>query len=146
MPVCTEDLDKANSRSHWNIRWCGGNKCGAKREHCKLHSKERHTGGLTSGLADRLDGKSLQFQLLPGIWSRWATNDIYVVPKCCLFQWVFSPVGRRVDYGWGNVHFFYRLFHTERSCTHWFSRVYFWSALFALWCESKTFCLSSFKT
>ena len=33
MPVCTEDLDKANSRSHWNIRWCGENKCGTKREH-----------------------------------------------------------------------------------------------------------------
>ena len=36
MPVCTEDLDKANSRSHRNIRWCGGNKSGTKREHCKL--------------------------------------------------------------------------------------------------------------
>ena len=49
-------------------------------------------------LADRLDGKSLLFQLLPGIWSRWATHDIYFVPKCCLFQYVFSPAGRRVDY------------------------------------------------
>ena len=61
MPVCTEDLDKANNRSHRNIRWCGGIKCGTKRRHCKLYSKERHTGGL----ADRLDGKSLLFQLLP---------------------------------------------------------------------------------
>ena len=68
MLVCTEDLDKANSRSHRNLRWCGGNKCGTKRE----HSKQRHT-------ADRLDGKSLLFQLLPGIWSRWATHDIYFV-------------------------------------------------------------------
>ena len=111
MPVCTEDLDKANSRSHGNIRWCGGNKCGTKREHCKLYSKERHT----DGLADRLDGKSLLFQLLPGIWSRWATNDIYLVPKCFLFQWIFSPAGRRVDYDWANVHYFYRLFHAEKS-------------------------------
>ena len=30
-------------------------------------------------LADRLDGKSLLFQLLPGIWSRWATHDIHLV-------------------------------------------------------------------
>ena len=58
MPVCTEDLDKANSRSHWNIRWCGGNKCRTKRQNCKLYSKERHTGAR----ADRLDGKSLLFQ------------------------------------------------------------------------------------
>ena len=94
MPVCTEDLDKANIRSPWNIRWCGGNKCRTKRQSCKLYSKERHTGAL----ADRLDGKSLLFQLLPGIWSRWATHDIYFVPKCCLFQYVFSPAGRRVDY------------------------------------------------
>ena len=57
MPVCREDSDKANSRSHRNIRWCGGNKCGTKREPCKLYSKEKHTGGL----ADRLDGKSLLF-------------------------------------------------------------------------------------
>ena len=57
MPVCTEDSDKAISRSHRNIRWCGGNKCGTKREPCKLYSKEKHTGGL----ADRLDGKSLLF-------------------------------------------------------------------------------------
>ena len=66
MSVCTEDLDKANSRSRWNVRWCGGNKRGTKREQCKLYSKERHTGGLT----DRLDRKSLLFQLLPGIWSQ----------------------------------------------------------------------------
>ena len=63
MPVCTEDLDKANSRSHWNIRWGGGKKCGTKREHCKSYSKETHT----DGLADRLDRKLLLFQLLPGM-------------------------------------------------------------------------------
>ena len=35
-----------NSWSHWNIRWCGGNKCGTKRGHFKLYAKERHIGGL----------------------------------------------------------------------------------------------------
>ena len=142
MPVCTEDLDKANSRSHWNIRRCGGKKCGTKREHCKSYSKERHTGGL----ADRLDRKLLLFQLLPVIWSRWLTNNIYLVPKCCLFQWIFSLAGRRVDYDWANEHYFYRLFYTRGRDTRWFSAVYFWSALFNFWCESRTFSLSSFKT
>ena len=89
MPVGTEDLDRANSRSHRNIRWCGGNKCGTKRGHCKLYSKERHTGGL----ADRLDGKSLLFQLLPacGVGGQHTTFTSFHNAACSnefFLQWV----------------------------------------------------------
>ena len=70
-------------------------------------------------------GKSLLFQLLPGICS----------------------VGQRIDYDWANVHYFCCFFHTERSWhAYWFSAVYFWSAWFSLWCESRAFSLTSFET
>ena len=54
--------------------------------------------------------------------------------------------GQRVDYDWANVHYFCCLFHTERSWhAYWFSAVYFWSAWFSLWCESRAFSLTSLK-
>ena len=79
MPVCTEDLDKAIAE--FTGTFGGKEEKSAELGHYKLYSKERHTGGLF----DRLDGKSLLFKLLPGIWGRWATHDIYLVSKCCLF-------------------------------------------------------------
>ena len=82
MPVCKEDLDKAIAEVPGTLD--GVEEISAElRENIVNYIQRRDT---TAGLADRLDGKPLLSQILPGIWGRWATHDIYVVPKCCLFQ------------------------------------------------------------
>ena len=143
MPVWTEDSDKANSRSHRNIRLCGGNKCGTKREHCKLYSKERHTGGL----AGRLDGKPLlcSYYLAYGVSGQHTTFTLCQNAACSDEH--FSPLGRWVDYDWAKLMciIFTACFTVRGRDMHWFSAVYFRLKLFAFWCESRTFSLSPFK-
>ena len=54
---------------------------------------------------------------------------------------------QRVDYDWGNVHYFCVCFLLiDRDTHYWFSAVYFWSTWFPLWCESRTFSLTSLET
>ena len=95
--LCWSWCANDNSRSHWNIRGIGGNICVTKRGHCTLYSKERHIGGL----ANRLDGTFTAVAVTT--WhdavcktgaERQATHDFYLLPKCCLFQWIFSLAGR----------------------------------------------------
>ena len=92
MPVCTEDLNKAKSRSHWNIRWCGENKCRTKREHCKLYSKERHTGGLGGQQATFTScqnaASSNEFFL------QWVDGQIMAEKMCIIFTACYTLRGR----------------------------------------------------
>ena len=59
---------------------------------------------------------------------RLITHDFYLMPKCCLFQWIFFPARyimlwkKRFD--WANVNFgrLLNFFYTERSWhAYWFS-------------------------
>ena len=46
MPIRKEDLDKAIAEVTGAFDGVVDDKCGTKRGHCKLKSKERHIGGL----------------------------------------------------------------------------------------------------
>ena len=46
MPIRTEDLDEAIAEVIRTFDGVTNDKCGTKRGHCKLQSKERHIGGL----------------------------------------------------------------------------------------------------
>ena len=72
----------------------GGNKCETTKEHCKLYSKERHTGGL----AGQLDGKSLlySYYLAYGVSGQHTTFTSCQNAACSVE--LFSPAGRWVDY------------------------------------------------
>ena len=51
----------------------------------------------------------------------------HVLPECCLFQWIFSPVGRLCSggkrFGWANVIFAAYISYERSWHTYWFSAV-----------------------
>ena len=72
-----------------------------------------------------------------------------LMPKCCLFQWIFSLSGRLCSEGkrfdWANVIFFCRLFHTEKSWhAYWFTAVIV-SGRHDLASDARAFPLTSFE-
>ena len=77
-----------NSQSHRNIRWCGGNKCGTKRGHRKLYSKERHI----DGLANRLWKITAVPVILPGNLCRTLNDGIYDLPAEESHYFSYLPV------------------------------------------------------
>ena len=141
IPVRTWDLDKTFSQSHWNIRWCGGDKCRTKKGHCKLYSinwrscrlaMENHCSSrYCLAYAVRKKGVSRQHMTFTSCQKATCSNEFFL---------------RRVDYDWANVHHFCCLFHTKKSWhTYWFSAVYFWLARFALCASQENFSLTSFE-
>ena len=142
MPVRTEDFDKAIAeviRTFDGVEeiWEG---------FVNFYLKERYIGGLN----DLLWKITTVPVTVPGICSELKGDQYGNIKLLPCAKMLLVPINfflQRVDYGWANIHQFCRLFYTERSWhAYWFSAVYFWSAWFAPWCESRAFSLTPFET
>ena len=93
------------SRSHWNTRWCGGKNCGTKRRHCNYIQRIDRLWKITA-----VPVTTSHMQCVKGVGRQHTTYTTCQNAACSSKFFL-----QRVDYNWAILHYFCRLFHTERS-------------------------------